>query len=174
MNFKKISLIIFICTSLLCLASEHSKQNSQPEIMLTLEEVEQLIKDIEQDPQLAKNTFPKAHTKKGLEKIIECINNFDECEHPAILGANNKEHKNSIQIRNNQSVYISQVKNGKSDLENRIDFFFEDLYGRSFYNQTKKNIHFNLALFEALLVIYTTNFYMYLHGYLQKKRSIQK
>ncbi|HTM05934.1 MAG TPA: hypothetical protein VL201_01725 [Patescibacteria group bacterium] len=172
MLYKKRLVILSLVFSIVLVANTFDNKNSGT--ILTLEEVEQLIKDIEKDAQLAKNIFPKAHTKKGLEKIIECINNFDGCDHLAILGSNNKEHKNFIKTINNASLYASQVKNEKSDLENKIDFIYEDLYEQSFYNATKKNVSFNWVVCEYGLRFCTMNFYLYLHGYLQKKRSIQK
>jgi hypothetical protein len=71
----------------------HTIDDQNQKIVLTMEDVEQLIKDIEKDPQLKKNMFLHIHSKEGLEKIIECINNFEECEHFGILGKNNPDHK---------------------------------------------------------------------------------
>lgn len=88
MLIKKMIMSFFVCLNLVIRASEQLPTNKQPkiEIYITLEEAEQLVRDLCNDPKLSPEWIEAVShirnfifSKDGISAITRCVNHPEEC-----------------------------------------------------------------------------------------------
>jgi len=136
MFFKKTILCAMIGTYLWCQASE----NNQLKTTFTCDDMQELIKIINNNSGLKKRINPFINSEEGLRAIVKCVNDKNLFSHPALI----KEGKPYLRTRQEvinhfASFYTDECNKEIQDIDNnqRSGLFLECYY-TEFGDQTQR------------------------------------
>lgn len=159
MILKKTIFAILAITNIVLLRSDNKLDpNDQQEVILTLDEIRQYQGNLKFG----------GLSNTGLKKIIECVNNFDRCDHFGLLEAMDQNHPNYKKHINARQKHFAGIKPDEKQI---LEFHYKDLVTEDFYNEV---INSKEAPPEAIFINNPFFAYLYCEGFLAAKRATAK
>lgn len=153
MILKKTIFAILAITNIVLLRSDNKLDpNDQQEVILTLDEIRQY----------------QGNSNTGLKKIIECVNNFDRCDHFGLLEAMDQNHPNYKKHINARQKHFAGIKPDEKQI---LEFHYKDLVTEDFYNEV---INSNGAFAKEIFTHCQWISYAYFKGFVDGKRAAAK